>query len=172
MRRFYSDAEAVRAEIDDAMFRELGMPERSVRAEMLHLVPVPEPGAIPIIRDGYLWFWAAADSTRIIQPDMVGPIEPMFKQMHRRADNTPSNEQCYFVAGEVGFIKIGKSKEPQKRLSGLQTGSPIPLTIIALADGGALREAAYHMQFEGHRRHGEWFDRHPDILREIERLAR
>ncbi len=77
----------------------------------------------------------------------------------------------YFVAGETGPIKIGVAVNPQKRLSGLQTSHPIPLAILALTPGGVDLEREYHERFAEHRLRGEWFDRAPAIIAEIERLA-
>ena len=55
----------------------------------------------------------------------------------------------YFIGGAQGPIKIGISVAPAKRLKGLQTGYPYRLRLLAV---------------------GEWFERHPDILAEIDRL--
>jgi len=77
----------------------------------------------------------------------------------------------YFVGGDVGGIKIGIALDPQKRLIDLQCGSPIKLRILAVREGGRSVELAYHRQFAAHRLHGEWFERHPDILAEIDRLT-
>lgn len=77
---------------------------------------------------------------------------------------------AYFVGGEVGAIKIGHSKLPLCRLAAMQMGSPIPLSIMALAKGGYRAEREYHRQFAEHRLHGEWFERCPEIEAEIARL--
>lgn len=77
----------------------------------------------------------------------------------------------YFIGGGVGGIKIGMSKAPLERLTVFQFNSPIPLKIMALTTGGRAQEQLYHKSFATLRLHGEWFDRHPDILAEIDRLA-
>jgi hypothetical protein len=80
-------------------------------------------------------------------------------------------QKVYFIGGEVGAIKIGIAVEPEKRLAELQSGSPIPLSILALAEGGREREWAYHtLLFHRHRLHGEWFERHPELMAEIDRI--
>lgn len=80
-------------------------------------------------------------------------------------------ERVYFIASESGPIKIGMALDPQKRLKGLQTGHHEKLSILATCSGGQPQERAYHVQFAAHRLNGEWFERCPDILAEIERLA-
>lgn len=76
----------------------------------------------------------------------------------------------YFIGGETGAIKIGLSIAPVERLASMQMGSPIKLSILAKVEGDAALEKAYHKRFSDHRSHGEWFERCPEILDEIERL--
>jgi excisionase family DNA binding protein len=60
-------------------------------------------------------------------------------------------------AGEM--VKIGKAVNVAKRLKGLQTASPVPLSVIhtiASDDGDAL-EIELHRRFAAHRANGEWF---------------
>ncbi|MFJ9690356.1 GIY-YIG nuclease family protein [Streptomyces bacillaris] len=65
-----------------------------------------------------------------------------------------------YVIGSPGshFVKIGFSKTPQKRLSTLQIGSPVPLTLLATFEGGRDLETSLHRHFASRRRHGEWFE--------------
>ena len=77
---------------------------------------------------------------------------------------------AYFIGGEVGGIKIGIARDVTTRLVTLQCGSPIALRVLATCAGGRSAERAYHARFSAHRLHGEWFERHPDILAEIDRL--
>jgi hypothetical protein len=79
----------------------------------------------------------------------------------------------YFIgAGDNGPIKIGIAASPPQRLASLQVGHWLKLSILATVDGGRPAERAYHNRFAAYRLHGEWFDRHPDILAEIDRLSR
>lgn len=78
----------------------------------------------------------------------------------------------YFIGGETGAIKIGVARQPYRRLATLQSSSPIPLRILAMAMGGQKEERFFHERFAAHRLHGEWFTPAPEILTEIERLAR
>ncbi len=79
---------------------------------------------------------------------------------------------CYFLAGTVGPIKIGHSKDLHRRMAEIALIVGYPVTLLATANGSYFREAHYHKRFAAHRLHGEWFDRHPDILAEIARLSR
>jgi hypothetical protein len=76
----------------------------------------------------------------------------------------------YFIAGDDTPIKIGFSSQPHERLAILQTAHWTKLSIVAMAEGTLSDESAFHRRFANHRLHGEWFDRHPDILAEIDRL--
>jgi hypothetical protein len=82
----------------------------------------------------------------------------------------PDPGYCYFIGGIEGGIKIGNSRNPGRRLSEIRRQTPEKLQILARVGGGAGRERYYHKLFAEHHRGGEWFERHPDILAEIERL--
>jgi hypothetical protein len=106
-------------------------------------------------------------------PPMPEPIarRQHVERLHADADKRPPHKGlCYFIGGDVGAIKIGFSVSVKSRLQALRSASPIPLDILATCPGGEARETAYHFQFDEHRLHGEWFERHHDILAEIERL--
>lgn len=77
----------------------------------------------------------------------------------------------YFIGGDEGPIKIGWSSNVEGRLKGLQTSHAAPLKVYAFKKGRLAHEAWYHKRFAAHRLHGEWFERHPDVLAEIERLS-
>jgi hypothetical protein len=77
----------------------------------------------------------------------------------------------YFIGAGDGPIKIGMSDDPRKRLRTLQTSHHQPLAILAVCEGGRVREGEYHRTFARHRLNGEWFARHPDILAEIASLT-
>ncbi len=89
-----------------------------------------------------------------------------FEMVSLRWPNVPG---VYFV--RVGdLLKIGKADNVRKRLSGLQTGSPLKLELLAVAPGGLPEEVYFHESFAAHRRRGEWFELCPPIIREIVRL--
>jgi hypothetical protein len=77
----------------------------------------------------------------------------------------------YFVQGCCGgAIKIGFSKNPEKRLQGLQTGYPDTLRILLLVPGKEKTEQYFHRKFELYRLNGEWFKPEKVILDEIKEL--
>jgi hypothetical protein len=76
----------------------------------------------------------------------------------------------YFIGGDTGAIKIGAAIDPLRRLAGLQCGSPIELRILAQGPGSPRDERILHERFAPFRLHGEWFERSPEILAEIDRL--
>lgn len=79
-------------------------------------------------------------------------------------------QHVYFIAADHGPIKIGRAIRPESRLADLQCGYPYRLKVLATIRGGNGLERGYHERFAEHRLEGEWFDRHPEILAEIDRL--
>lgn len=77
----------------------------------------------------------------------------------------------YFILSPQA-VKIGRSNNPKRRLAVLQTSHPEPLTLAAQRDGGRELEAEYHKRFAEFRLSGEWFSPAPEIIAEIERIAR
>ncbi len=61
---------------------------------------------------------------------------------------------------ENGYYKIGVSKHPQKRRSGLQTGNPSPIKVIDTYSSmfAHLIERTLQRRYEYLRKEGEWFD--------------
>lgn len=80
--------------------------------------------------------------------------------------------KVYFVEDiTAGAIKIGVTRWPKKRLSVLQIGTSNQLRLLATIPGDEHLESDLHARFAAYRRRGEWFDRHPELLAEIERLS-
>jgi excisionase family DNA binding protein len=79
----------------------------------------------------------------------------------------------YFVeAGENGPIKIGHTDASvASRISWLQTGSPVPLRLLASMPGDRDVEAKLHGKFVNTRIRGEWFERTETLMRIIRRYA-
>jgi hypothetical protein len=113
-----------------------------------------------------------------IEADLEIPEGPEHKPI-RAADlkplpgepyDTDSPGLTYFIGGDVGAIKIGRSVNVTVRLKDIQACSPIPVRVLATREGVA-RERLYHRKFAHRRLHGEWFKRCPEIEAEIERLS-
>lgn len=78
----------------------------------------------------------------------------------------------YFVQATAadGVIKIGRSNTPLRRIAGMQVGSPVALTLMAVEPGDAEHERHLHMRFAHCRASGEWFNPAPDLLKYIEAI--
>ncbi len=64
----------------------------------------------------------------------------------------------YFIqSNKTGLIKIGRAKNPHKRIRELQTGNGEELRLIAYFKGWAWRERDLHELLKDFRLHGEWF---------------
>lgn len=74
-----------------------------------------------------------------------------------RADN--ADGFVYWIASDVGDVKIGWALDPEKRCRELQTGNPQLLRVIAAMQGTKRDERALHAKLEHARGNGEWFDR-------------
>jgi len=66
----------------------------------------------------------------------------------------------YAIGHPHGFVKIGHSSDPQRRLSGIQTGSPYRLWIIVQVPSRNPEavEEQLHSRFENKQVRGEWFE--------------
>ena len=69
----------------------------------------------------------------------------------------------YFIRSETGAIKIGFSTTPERRLSAMQTGSPVRLELLAVMPGTKQDERRLHARFKAQRGRGEWFSPSPDL---------
>lgn len=70
----------------------------------------------------------------------------------------PTASHLYILQAKVtGYVKVGRSEEPEKRLLQLQTGSSTPLRLILIATGQGAREKELHRQLKRYHVVGEWF---------------
>ena len=69
----------------------------------------------------------------------------------------------------TGTVKIGKAVDINKRLSGLQTGSPVELRVAASINEDI--ESDLHHKHAKARIRGEWFEITPDIVSLVNRLG-
>lgn len=64
----------------------------------------------------------------------------------------------YFIRdAATGFVKVGHSVDPAKRLITLQIGSASALTLEMTLPGGKSVEAVFHARLATKRQRGEWF---------------
>ena len=70
----------------------------------------------------------------------------------------------YLISHENQFLKIGYTKNINKRLSQLQVSSPVKLEVLHLIDGDVTIEKKLHVLFKDLRTSGEWFKFDSSIL--------
>lgn len=130
---------------------------------------------------GLTYYYFARGRQLVRLPDMADPLFPQRleelyggavpKQRRKGRLVRRVLEPCvYFVGGDEGPIKIGMSSDPESRCREMRVGSPYELRVMATVTGGAALEKAYHRRFGFAHIRGEWFERHPEIVREIARL--
>lgn len=76
----------------------------------------------------------------------------------------------YFILDrDLGVVKVGYSKDPDKRLLSLQTGNSSELELVHRISGTKRDEAVYHAEFAHLRLHGEWFRCEENLAELLER---
>jgi hypothetical protein len=79
----------------------------------------------------------------------------------------------YFLSdSRNNAVKIGYSTDLPKRLSTLQTGNRLNLTLLGAVPGTLDDESRWHKTFAEYRLRGEWFRHHPSLLLAIEDAVR
>lgn len=79
----------------------------------------------------------------------------------------------YFVrrSNGVGPVKIGFSRCPDDRLTGLMRWSPYPLTVVATIRGQMALERQFHALFRDQHCHAEWFEPSAELERIMAAIA-
>ena len=70
-------------------------------------------------------------------------------------------DDLYIIQSDItGAIKIGRSKNPSRRIHQLQTGSPYKLKLLTIAEGKGFMEKEIHKKLIRYKAEckGEWFD--------------
>lgn len=76
-----------------------------------------------------------------------------------RENPDPRTVYVYVMGGDDRrFVKIGYTRDLQKRLVQVQHSCPFTLGILWQVEGGVDLETALHRRFKGYRRQGEWFE--------------
>lgn len=131
----------------------------------------PATASFPMYKPDGIWFVLDAETLEEIYYQKPMTEAAYIASLHELADKAAEFAMCYFIGGDEGPIKIGHSVNVADRLRAFQMGCPVKLKVYATAPGGEAREAAYHWQFQAARLHGEWFERTPELVAEIERLT-
>lgn len=97
--------------------------------------------------------------------------EETFARCRKLLRGSVDAKYTYFMRNRRnGLIKIGMSQDPEDRRGRLSASGAMDMEILLTLRDGNL-EYAYHRHFADLRVEGEWFEPHPDIFAEIERLA-
>lgn len=73
----------------------------------------------------------------------------------------------YFVQA-LDRVKIGFSNSLMRRITDIQIGSPVVVTLLLVIPGDRAREHELHQQFRHLHQHGEWFVMGPELVEFIE----
>ena len=108
-------------------------------------------------RKGQVHHWTALGNEVFPGPTLEEPAPP-----------NEDDDLVYFIR-QSGFVKIGVSADPEKRIRELQTGNPEPLELLHTEGGGYHREAELHQRFADLWVNGEWFKYEGELFEYIER---
>ena len=75
-------------------------------------------------------------------------------------------DRIYFLrqVGGVGPVKIGSSRDPERRLATIAAWSPVRLEIVATCAGNLKTEYQLQTALARSHSHGEWFHPTDDVL--------
>jgi hypothetical protein len=95
--------------------------------------------------------------------DSVEDIRREFKPTDKAAG------YIYAIEANSGQVKIGMAADPKQRRDGLQTGSPVELTLLVAspAEDPETAEKELHKRYSDERMRGEWFRLKREDIREL-----
>ena len=97
--------------------------------------------------------------------------EPWDPRLPEKWAEEDESSQVYFMhAKNLGLVKIGFSKNVERRLTTLQTSCPDELELLKTIPGGRSVEEELHSRFEDYRQTGEWFKASPELIQYISSL--
>ena len=115
------------------------------------------------------WMLRRHHGTAPPEPSISGCPEEIAYHVYTASYGSSSLDEVYFIqAGDAGPIKIGHSTSVRSRLISMQSGSPVRLRLLLTLPGGQQLERFLHQAFAQFRKHGEWFEPHPSLVRIIE----
>lgn len=90
---------------------------------------------------------------------------PETQAASRQSEGLTAGFVYLVAASSVGLLKIGQALSPKQRLKSLQTGSPVPLQLLATIAIPApyTLELDLHERFGSFRAHNEWYRDVPEI---------
>ncbi|MBI3936395.1 MAG: GIY-YIG nuclease family protein [Betaproteobacteria bacterium] len=100
-------------------------------------------------------------------PSHGGHADPTYAAVKESVDGIkdyqgvpiPDERRVYFVrAVGGGAVKIGRSRNIDRRITELQDACPHKLELVGSIDGDETVESLMHERFQAHRIRGEWYD--------------
>ena len=67
-------------------------------------------------------------------------------------------QTLYVMQNEHGFVKVGRSLNPESRRKSLEASEDCHIRIVATFPNQGHREESIHIALDEHRIEGEWFD--------------
>ena len=105
--------------------------------------------------DFQVWF-----NIQVLKVELVSTID--FSVFQSNYSNNLDDSGFVYLArsGATNWYKIGLSKQPYKRMSQLQVGTPLEITLIerVFSMNAPKLEKALHDYYEAYWLRGEWFD--------------
>ena len=86
------------------------------------------------------------------------------------AIENPDNKNYKLQWDEKSYVKVGISKDPQKRLTAIQLSSPINLTCLGYIPANEDIEKKIHRCLKKHHSRGEWFKYNGSVHEYIDSL--
>ena len=126
-----------------------------------------------VIRHGSKFIRTGASGWRDAHKKLAEYIDTN-EPIDRVVRTEPTKGYVYFISAEHDDwpVKIGFTEKLNTvRISGLQTGSPRKLVMLASIPGTYQAERALHRQFSAQRLTGEWFERTPELMAFISSLT-
>ncbi len=86
---------------------------------------------------------------------------------YRYEEIFPSDD-LYFVRCQEDRCKIGRTANVENRMKSLRNSSPYPLELMLTIPGHGWQEKVWHKAFAHVRRHLEWFELSPDLVKAMD----
>jgi len=92
------------------------------------------------------------------------------KCLNMRLPNARPSFIYFLFCEKINRVKIGVSDSPEIRIVRHYTSCPFPLELLRVISGPRSLERSIHKRFEHIRRHLEWFEASPELLKYIRDL--
>jgi hypothetical protein len=93
---------------------------------------------------------------------MVSPSDPAYPYA------VLSGERFIYVIAGAGLLKIGISRDPERRVEAMRCGSPVALRLVGCFPGTSAEEAQLHDELAPFRVRGEWFQDCEEVRDQID----